>query len=140
MTPRKRKGLPVAAIAGTLVLCAYFAYQARGVMLGPSITLVSPLSYATVREAETVAGTARGVARISLNGYPITVDEKGGFRERLVLPTGSSILTLAVTDRFGRTEEKRIAVYREGQEPPVTTRIPEPQASSSTASTTESLP
>jgi hypothetical protein len=140
MTPRKRKELPALAIAGTLVLCGYFAYQARGVMFGPSITLVSPLSYATVREAETVAGTARGVARISLNGYPITVDEEGRFRERLVLPTGSSILTLAVTDRFGRTEEKRVAVYREGQEPTVTTRVDEPQASSSTATTTEPLP
>lgn len=93
-------------LLGVLILLAlmvYIGYQARFLLIGPEV-LVEPSAETTVSERTvTIAGTARNIARISLNGRQIFTDPDGEFAELVVLNEGYNLITVAATDRYGRT-------------------------------------
>lgn len=88
------------AIGG--ILSWYVAFQARAFIAGPSITLHSDAT--ALRDTRTIIieGVAQNVTAIMLNDRPIFTDDKGNFRERLVLENGYTIMTLRALDRYGR--------------------------------------
>lgn len=98
----------------TLGLLTYIAYQARFLLIGPQIT-ITDASQGTVGErVVTIEGTVRNIARISLNGKQIYTDPEGFFREAVVLGTGYNLITIAATDRYGRsTTVKHEYVYEQ---------------------------
>jgi hypothetical protein len=89
----------------------YALFQARFVLLGPSIKVTTPANGASLpSQVVTVAGKATNIAFISLNDRPIFVDKNGNWSEKLIAPVGLSIMTIRAKDRFGRTTEKQIEV------------------------------
>jgi hypothetical protein len=100
----------VALFVGCLIL--YITFQARFLIVGPEITLIH--EPASVQNSPTVAleGTARNIAKITLNGRQIFTDQSGYFSEALVLENGYTIATITATDRYGReTKVVRSFVY-----------------------------
>lgn len=94
-----------------LLLAAYSLFQARFIILGPSIRVTYPMDGARVEApVYTLTGVAKNVAYISLNDRPIYLSEKGEFNEKLIAPSGLSIITIRARDRFGRQTEKSIRV------------------------------
>lgn len=104
-------------IAFVLLLAAYGTYEAYDLIAGPSITVLSPKEGAVITDSlVTIEGETKNVTWISLLGRPITINEHGVFKEKLLLPPGYSILTLEAKDRLGRRISKNIAVVRAGGE------------------------
>lgn len=96
-----------------LILLGYGAYETRDALRGPDITITSPYEGQTVTSSLiTVSGSARNIARMSLNGRQIYTNEHGNFTEELLVPEGYSILELKATDIFSREIRKLIRITR----------------------------
>lgn len=93
------------------VIGMYALFQARFIILGPSLKIYTPANGASLPSpVVTVSGNATNIAFISLNDRPIYVDEKGNWSEKLIAPEGISIMTVQARDRLGRSTEKQIEV------------------------------
>ena len=88
-------------VVGALVW--YAAFQARGLIIGPTLALADT---AVTHDTRIVilTGTARNITALTLNDRPIFTDDHGTFREQLVLENGYTIMTLRAKDRYGREE------------------------------------
>ncbi len=87
---------------GALIF-AYVLFQARNLLMGPSITLETAES-GSIQHERTILleGMTRNIVSLTLNGREIHTDETGVFSERLVLENGYTIMTLRAEDRYGR--------------------------------------
>ena len=105
-TPRK-----ILFLVLFLLLGSYSLFQARFLILGPNISIISPKDGARIDSPVVlVEGVAKNIAYISLDDRPIFIDPKGNFSEKLIAPSGLSIITMRARDRFGRQTEKTIRV------------------------------
>jgi hypothetical protein len=94
------------------LLVVYVLWQARFMIIGPTLTLTTEPPRVSNERIITLSGTASNIARITLNGRQIFTDPAGHFAEDLVLENGYTIATLAATDRYGRTTQlSRQVVY-----------------------------
>jgi hypothetical protein len=99
-------------IVGVLFL-AYVLFQGRYLILGPGIKITSHEDGAiATTSAITLSGTARNAAWLTLNSRQIFTDEKGAWKEKLILSEGQSIITVRVRDRFGREAEESLRLLR----------------------------
>jgi hypothetical protein len=90
-------------VGALLILGGYALFEARGIIIGPTIEITGPKNGEGFDESlTTIEGHAKHVSFISLNDHPITVNESGYFREKLLLSPGYNIIKLKVVDRFGR--------------------------------------
>ena len=86
-----------------LLLAGYGCIKALPLVLGPSLSIVSPTDNASFPGGiVTVQGNASRTARLTLDGAVIFHEENGNFSSILSFPRGGSILTFVATDRFGR--------------------------------------
>ncbi len=101
LSPRK-----TLAVLFLLFIAGYSLFQARHIILGPELALLSPLD-GTVATTSLiyVTGTARNVTFISLNDRPIFLNEKGEFEEKYLAQQGQSTIIVRARDRFGRETE-----------------------------------
>ena len=92
-----------------LVVISYGLFEARKLLEGPDITIVSPRDgSATSTTAVTVVGTAQNISFLTINDAPSSTDEAGKFVYRFSPPAGYTVVTVAATDRFGRRASKSI--------------------------------
>lgn len=103
----------VVAIGVVLGLVVYLGYQARFLLLGPQVSL-EPVTTSTPDERTvTLSGSARNIARITVNGRQVFTDPEGRFNEPIVLSNGYNVVTVAAVDRYGRTTaHQREYVYK----------------------------
>ena len=91
-------------LAVLAIFAGYGLVEARPVIVGPTLSITSPLDNASFTGGiVTVSGKAVRAAVLTLNGAVTLHQEDGSFSSVLTLPRGGSILTLVATDRFGRT-------------------------------------
>lgn len=94
-----------------ILLGAFTAYEARFLILGPRLSLETPLNGSTVEAgALTLAGRAKNVSSLSLNDKQIYTDTRGYFEERLIAHSGINIIKLEAKDRFGRTTTELVRI------------------------------
>ncbi len=89
-------------LLGTAALIFYTLFQARFMIQGPQITITQGIPVSSNERIVTIAGIAKNITKITLNGRQIFTDEYGGFTEALVLENGYTIATIAAVDRYGR--------------------------------------
>jgi len=93
-----------------LVVISYGLFEARKLLEGPEITILSPADgSATSSAAVTVMGTAQNISFLTINDAPSYTDEAGKFVYRFSPPAGYTVVTVAATDRFGRRASKSIS-------------------------------
>ena len=99
--------LRIAIAAVLLAVLAYGFFEAQPLILGPAITLSSPVQgFDSTDGTVLVSGTAYRASALTLDGAPLLMDQQGRFSEILTLPSGGAILQLTATDRFGRTRKE----------------------------------
>lgn len=99
-------------IFAVVLLVSYGLYNARDLIRGPSIEILSPPHFTETREnTVTIKGMAKNVTFISLNERPISIDPKGVFEEKLLLSQGSNIIVLKGRDRFKKEVSETLEVY-----------------------------
>ncbi|HYC83482.1 MAG TPA: hypothetical protein VEB60_03000 [Candidatus Paceibacterota bacterium] len=90
-------------------VASYALFRAYNLIAGPSLEIQEPISGSTVTDPLiTIKGTAKRIAKLSLNNRQIFTDEEGRFDETLLLAEGYTILTVRTEDRFGRKVRKTI--------------------------------
>lgn len=112
---RLRSALHVAIFGGiTLLIIGYAAFQARGIVLGPAITLNDRGLYASTTDAAvvTISGTIKRANAISLNDRPIFIDLSGNFSERFALSPGYNILVIKARGPDGKEVAETLKIYR----------------------------
>ncbi len=99
------------AVCIVLVLIGYGFFEARRLIIGPVITIDSPIDgTATSSGAVLVSGTAENIAFLTINGRTAFTDEEGHFTERVSGPPGYTVFTVQGKDRFGRESSKEVHI------------------------------
>ncbi len=96
---------------GTLlmVILGYSGFEARKILGGPHLTITSPIVKGVLNEQYIeVAGVAKNIKEINMNGSPIYIDEQGNFKENFLLISGYNIIELEAKDRFNKETRKTI--------------------------------
>jgi len=83
----------------------------KKVVFGPQITISSPLngSLASSSLIE-IIGVAKNIKEISLNDRKIFIDEKGNFKEKVLLSYGYNVIVIKASDKFDSKTEKVLEV------------------------------
>lgn len=85
----------------------YFAYQLKNYFGGPKIILNNLNEWnMTNSDFIEIAGSAKNVSNFFLNGRKIFWNEKGYFKENLVLAPGLNIMQIRADDKFGHKKEE----------------------------------
>lgn len=96
----------------TLIACVvigYALFAMHDVILGPSLVITEPANGSDFTVPNiTLKGVVYRIQDISLNGRSITIDNKGNFKEVVLLAPGYNIFTLVVRDKFGRSKDYRL--------------------------------
>ena len=106
--------MPVRSIAAffLVALVLYGGWKAAPLLIGPTLTLVSPIEGQSFPDGVVLlSGTAHRTEKMTLNGAPLLIDSSGSFATTLDLPSGGAILSITVTDRFGRESSAQRSVY-----------------------------
>lgn len=109
---KTRKNIKIAIIAVLLLfVLGYTFYEVQRVAFGPKINILSPKNGAMVSTSTLeIQGIAKNINDISLNDRKIFIDEKGNFKEEVVLSYGYNAFVLRASDKFGSKIEKIIEV------------------------------
>ncbi len=106
--------MPVRSIAIVILvtLVLYGGWKAAPLLTGPTLSIESPVEGQSFEGgAVSISGVAHYTEKMTLNGAPLLIDSNGSFATMLDLPTGGAILSLTVTDRFGREKTVQRSVY-----------------------------
>ena len=121
-----------------LIAIAYALFEARGQLLGPTITVDTRVGQVD-EPLLIVEGHAERISSLTMNGRQIPITEDGLFREPYLLATGYNKILLRAEDSYGRSAERvlEIVYHAEGQfvAPP-----PQPTASSTPTTNTPGSP
>lgn len=95
-----------------VIFITYLIFQARFLIIGPQLALNNEPPVNNTSRVVELSGTATNITHLWLNDRPIFTDEKGHFKEELILENGYTITTLKARDRYGReTKVVRSFVY-----------------------------
>ena len=93
----------VAGVIICVVVAGYAAFEARGIVAGPSLIVTQPTPGATLVEPVVrLTGTVERISKITLNGQQIFVSEEGAFDEPLILAPGYNEILVEAWDRFDK--------------------------------------
>lgn len=87
---------------GLLMILGYVTFQARYLIIGPSIVLTQQTTLLHNERQVFLIGTAYNISHLWLNDRQIYTDAQGNFKEALILENGYTIVTLRAEDRYGR--------------------------------------
>lgn len=97
-----------------VIVVLYTLYASRSIILGPQLIVHEPTDGAIIATSTiTIRGITPQAKTLTLNDQPITVDEIGNFSEIRLLEPGTNVYKLFITDRFGRTNQKILRIYRQ---------------------------
>lgn len=98
-------------IAAAVAIAGYGLFEARHIVTGPELSILAPQDgTATSSTAVFIHGIARNISFLTINDAPAYTDEDGHFYEVLTPPPGYTIVTVAATDRFGRSVKRTVSI------------------------------
>lgn len=100
-------------IFSIFLLISYGLFNARNLLLGPSIEIFSPAlsEIETMENTITIKGKVSNMVFLSINERSISVDTKGYFEEKLLLSPGFNIIEIKARDRFKKEVRETIKIY-----------------------------
>lgn len=99
-------------VSVTIIIYSYV--QTKNLIIGPKIAITSPQNGSTVTDPLiTLLGTSKNISKISVNDRPILVDQRGNFRDELVVQIGYNIISIKGSDRFGKEKEVTLEIVRQ---------------------------
>ncbi len=109
MNNKAQSFLKIGVVVCLIIGFAFYGlYKARNFLTGPQITVSEPRNGQVFQGSYIkVAGQAKNIASIFLNGKPIFIDETGLFKENLLLARGYNIMEVRAVDKFGRIIAER---------------------------------
>ena len=94
-----------------LIILSYGYYRIRDIAHGPDVMIDFPAHGARLLEPLIeIRGTTKKISVLTLNDRPIFTDEKGHFKEKILLSYGLNIIKVTGKDRYERKTERIIEV------------------------------
>ena len=95
------------------LLIFYGLYNARYLIFGPKIAIISPQSPEQVSEEKTLnlIGNVKNMTSLTVNGSQIFADPQGNFHETLLLLPGANYIEIKASDRFKNETKKTLYIY-----------------------------
>ena len=87
----------------------YAAYEARGFIFGPAITIAQTTTE-TTEPFILVRGHTKRITTLAMNGKTISVTEAGDFEEPYLLAPGYNRIILDATDQYDRSTQEELEV------------------------------
>ena len=112
-TPKSFKQYVQLGLGGffVCVIVFYGLFEAHRLLAGPQITVTAPLpGSATSSVTMVITGTARNISFLTVNDTPAYTDESGQFSITLAPPRGYTVVTIAASDRFGRSVRQFVPI------------------------------
>lgn len=86
-----------------LIFVIYGLFKAGSFLTGPKVVIETPQNGRIFSSSDVeVRGWAKNVSLLYLNGRQIFTDQKGNFKETVLLARGYNIVELKAKDKFGR--------------------------------------
>ncbi len=93
----------------TIIIVGYGLFAMHDFILGPYISISKPINGSSINTPKTeIEGVAKRIKEITINGRPITIDEKGNWKEIDILEPGYNVFQIIAKDKFGRQKEYRL--------------------------------
>lgn len=110
--PSLRRGILFGAVVAlAIIILGYGIFEGRRLLSGPRITIETPVSgSATSSSLVTIAGTAKNISFLTINGAPAYIDQTGRFFTTLSPAPGYAIFTVSASDRFGRRATSQVHI------------------------------
>ncbi len=110
-----KKILKIAGLSAFLLFIIIYAFfRTKDVVLGVKITDVNIVDGAKVTDnIQKITGNARNAVNLTLNGRPISIDQRGNFDETIILLPGYNIVDIYAKDEFGNSDEKNYKLMLE---------------------------
>src|SRR3989344_9442176 len=90
-----------------LIIFGYAFFGARELIFGVNIRDVNmEKSEGASGGVLNISGNAKNAQALILNGRPISIDERGNFRETIAMPSGYNTISIQAKDKFGNEDEK----------------------------------
>lgn len=99
-----------------MIIVVYAFFNARTYADGPQLIIKNPENSVGVSDSPIfyIEGEAFNISFININNRQINTDEKGAFKEAIILYPGYNTAYIQVKDKFDRIVEKKIeVVYKE---------------------------
>ena len=105
-----RKILKITGVVlGIIIIIGYTIYQTYNFAEGPILSISYPTSGMTFEKSLVeIKGIVKNASYITLNDNQIFVDEKGNFKEKLLLSQGYNIFEIEVKDKFDRVKREKL--------------------------------
>lgn len=95
-------------------VAGYAMFQAQNIWNGPIIIVEDPSNGGSSPEVAQIAGVARNIISLTLNGRQIFTDKNGNFAGKLLLSEGYNVVKITAQDKFGRSVDKTVElVYKD---------------------------
>lgn len=104
-------------------MLVYAYFEARNMLHGPQIVLVSDEAITVQNELVEISGTVKNVVEITLSGRPVFIDDTGLFTEKLLLAEGVNRFIFEARDKFGREKKEVLEIVYQPPDLPQRTPI-----------------
>ncbi len=94
-----------------ILIAIYGVFQARKLIEGPIVVVVTPEDGSTVALGVVrISGMVKNISFLTINDKRAFTDEHGNFAETISPAIGYTVIVVAVVDRFGRKVHKVVSV------------------------------
>lgn len=94
----------------TIFIIGYALFASRDLLFGVKIKNVNIQSGKSVEKIIKVTGNAKNAVELTLNGRPISLNQKGDFEETISLLLGYNVIDIHARDKFGHIDEKNYKI------------------------------
>lgn len=102
-----------AIAVAVLLLVSYGLFNARKIIMGPSIDIWNPVALETKTNENIIEikGRVENANFLKANGGTITFDTEGMFNDKLLLSPGLNKIEIVATDRFKKEEKMILKIF-----------------------------
>jgi hypothetical protein len=96
------------------LILIYFSTKLFNLISGPRIKIYSPAPGEIIKsDTQIIFGNAQNAKTIKINGREIDIDEKGDFKEEIIIKSPYTLIVIDAIDKYGKKKEKVMSVGKE---------------------------
>jgi hypothetical protein len=101
-------------VALIVLIMFYFSTRVFNFVTGPRIQIYSPLPGQIIKTPTyTITGNIKNAKSIKINGKEISIDEKGNFKEEIIIKSPYTLIVIDAVDKYGKFKEQTLEVGKE---------------------------
>ncbi|MDQ1281788.1 MAG: hypothetical protein QG630_139 [Patescibacteria group bacterium] len=101
-------------IALFVVIIIYFSSRIFNFISGPRIKIYSPVPGQIIKsDTYIITGNVQNAKTIKINGKEINIDQKGDFKEEIIIKAPYTLIVIDAVDKYGKTKQQTMQVGKE---------------------------